>query len=87
MSDLYLSPTADGGELIIEGGKPQMTGGLETAVYSSLFTRAWWGNSFGTTSEKHTSEIPALMESRLLSIQKNCIIEAASHRLNGFEHR
>lgn len=78
MSDLYLNPTADGGELIIENGKPQMTSGLETAVYLSLFTRSWWGNAFGTTSEKHTSKIPEIMESQLLNIQtKLDIIEEA----------
>lgn len=43
MSDIYLEPTPDGGELIIENGKPRMTSGLENAVYLSLFTAPYWG--------------------------------------------
>ncbi len=82
MSDLYLNPTADGGELIISGGKPQMTDGLETAVFLSLFTRAWWGNALSVSSEKHTSKIPDIMDSKTLSIQTKLeIIDEAKNAL------
>lgn len=43
--DVILFQTVDGGNIIVENGITQMTGGLETAVYLSLFAPAdWHGN-------------------------------------------
>lgn len=54
--DVFLQHTLDGGEVAIKEGLLQMTGGLPTAVYLSLFggndddnaladsTATWWGN-------------------------------------------
>ena len=82
MSDLYLQPTQDGGELIIENGKPQMTSGLENAVYLSLFTAPWWGDSVSEQSEKYSSTISEVMNSGALALQtKLDVIEAAKNAL------
>lgn len=48
--DVKLFQTDDGGEVIIENGVVEMSGGLETAAYLSLFggnediLLNWWGN-------------------------------------------
>jgi phage gp46-like protein len=68
LSDLYLQPTVDGGELIVSGGNPQTTSGLGNAVYLALFTEAWWGNSVSDAPERFTSELPEIM-TRTLSNQ------------------
>ena len=57
MSDIRLFQTVNGGEITVENGAPQMTDGLDTAAYLSLFggnendsgltgddARQWWGN-------------------------------------------
>lgn len=57
MSDVLLFQTPDDGDVSIDGGEFQLTDGLETAVYLSLFggnwqddgaegnPLQWWGNS------------------------------------------
>lgn len=57
MSDVLLFQTPDDGDVSIDGGEFQLTDGLETAVYLSLFggnwqddgaegnSLQWWGNS------------------------------------------
>lgn len=54
--DVLLFQTTDDGEINVTGGLVEMTGGLDTSVYLSLFggnqdddtgqgsTRQWWGN-------------------------------------------
>lgn len=54
--DVLIFQTIDGGEINIEGGVTQLTGGFETAFYLSLFggnedddgsegnVKNWWGN-------------------------------------------
>ena len=57
MTDVRLFNTDDGGEITVENGRFEMSDGLETAVYLSLFggneddsgsegddRRQWWGN-------------------------------------------
>ena len=57
MSDVLLSQTADGGEITVANGQVALTGGLESAVYLSIFggndsdsgqestaPKQWWGN-------------------------------------------
>lgn len=60
MSDLYLKPTADGGDLVIRHGEPETTSGLANAMYLSLFTPAWWGNGESERNERYRSRIPEL---------------------------
>ncbi len=69
MSDLYLKPTTDGGELVIENGKPQTTDALETSVYLSLFTSDYFGNAFSEKSEKVDSRLFEIMNSNPLTLQ------------------
>lgn len=54
--DVLLFSTTDGGEILVEGGVTQMSGGLETSAYLALFggniddpgtdgsRLQWWGN-------------------------------------------
>jgi phage gp46-like protein len=56
MSDVLLYQTNDNGEINVEGGVVELSGGLRTSVYLSLFggneddpggsdtTLSWWGN-------------------------------------------
>lgn len=74
--DVKLFQTTDGGEITVTGGVTQLTGGLDTAVYLSLFggnfdddgsegNRAqWWGN-FGETEDarKYRSKTQYLLRS------------------------
>jgi phage gp46-like protein len=43
--DPLIYDSGDGGDLLIVGGQPMMSSGLENAVYLSLLVDAnWWGN-------------------------------------------
>ena len=43
--DPLIVDSGDGGDLLIQGGQPQMSSGIENAVYLSLMVDAnWWGN-------------------------------------------
>lgn len=74
--DVLIYQTVDGGEIIVEDGIIEMTGGLETAVYLSLFGGNedddgqqdnefnWWGNLDETeTSKQYRSETQNLLQS------------------------
>ncbi len=61
MSDIYLKPTAAGEDLKVAAGCPQMTGGLDNAIYMSLFTGDSWMNALSDDSGKYSSKIPALI--------------------------
>lgn len=73
--DVKLTQTPDGGEISIKNGIMQMSGGLETAVYLSLFggnedddgrdqnPHTWWGNRIETTAaRKYVSETQHLLQ-------------------------
>lgn len=81
MSDIYLIPTADGGEISVTDGKPLMTSGLETAVYLSLFTTAYWGNVISEIEERYNSRVPELMNRPLTNQTRLAIIDAARNAL------
>ena len=64
--DVRLTPTADGGDITLLGGQPDMDQGLETAVYLSLFAGPdWWGNLAGTLDERAESNLEALLSQTL----------------------
>lgn len=77
MADVLLVHTADGGEIRVESGDIQLTGGIETAVYLSLFggneddsgiqgdePKEWWGNKLEDAPErKLRSETQYLLRS------------------------
>jgi len=45
VSDLYVSNYGDGPDILTDQfGNPTLTGGLDSAVYLSIFVEAWWGN-------------------------------------------
>lgn len=65
--DVLLFQTDDDGDIFVSGGLVTMTGGLETAVYLSLFGgnedgSQWWGNVTETElSKKYISETQNLL--------------------------
>lgn len=74
--DVLLYQTVDDGDIIVSGGLIQMTGGLDTAVYLSLFggnesddgiadnPLQWWGNIGETeTAKQYRSETQNLLRS------------------------
>lgn len=74
--DVLLFQTTDNGEINVSGGLVEMSGGLETAAYLSLFggnedddgrdnsTLSWWGNSDETEgSRQYRSETQNLLRS------------------------
>lgn len=72
MSDLYVQPTLDGADVIIDRkGNPVMTGGLDNAVYLSAFVSPWWANRIESAElqylsdvQEATSEVLALQSAR-----------------------
>lgn len=81
MSDLYLIPTAGGGELSITDGKPLTTSGLETAVYLSLFTGSYWGNAIAPAEERYDSELEDLFARPLTNATRLAVINEYSRLL------
>lgn len=79
MSDLYLIPTSSGGDITITDGQPQMTSGIETAVYLSLFTQGYWGNS--VSQEQYDSEMDALFAKPLSNQTRLAVIDEAKRLL------
>ena len=67
--DVLLSQTVDDGEINIENGLVEMSGGLETAAYLSMFggdedLGEWWGNLEETEpARKYRSETQNLLQS------------------------
>ena len=67
--DVLLSQTVDDGEINIENGLVEMSSGLETAAYLSMFggdedLGEWWGNLEETEpARKYRSETQNLLQS------------------------
>lgn len=96
--DVYLYQTDDGGDIVVQNGVAQMSGGLETSAYLSLFggnekdnglddnKYNWWGNLSETVQcRKYRSETQNLINS-LPAISSNLrrIEDAAKRDLNWF---
>lgn len=81
MGDLYLQPTPDGADIVIENGEPRLTGGLDNAVYLSLFTESWWGNQIAEPAERYDSRLPRLLRGTLTNQMRLDAIEAARSAL------
>jgi phage gp46-like protein len=75
MTDVLLFQTLDDGDTLINGGQVQLTDGLETAVYLSLFggneaddglpdnPYGWWGNEGEDVDKRMVSRLQNLMDS------------------------
>lgn len=80
MSDIYLKPAAVP-DMVIINGLPQLTDGLDNAVYLSLFMPDYWGNSI--SDDKYISDIPRILSEQNLTNQTRLdIIEAGKEALN-----
>lgn len=91
--DILLFQTNDGGEITVENGLIEMSGGLATAAYLSLFGGNkkddgrtenpfnWWGNRGETDPAKHIrSETQNLLQGLALSSAALLQIEDAVKR-------
>lgn len=80
--DLFIYPTADGGDIDVQSGQPDMDAGLWTAVYLSLFSAAgWWGNAIAAPGEQAESTLDDAMEGLLTPALRQDIEEAARKAL------
>ena len=80
--DLFIYPTADGGDINIQAGQPDMDRGLWTSVYLSLFSAAgWWGNALAATGEEAESTLDDAMTGALMPALRLEIEEAACKAL------
>lgn len=85
MSDIYLKPTSSGQDINVSAGMPQMSGGLDNAVYMSLFTVDYWGNdSADDTSGKYDSTIPTIISEATLTNQARLNIIAEAERVTAW---
>lgn len=91
--DVRIFQTLDGGDVVIEAGVIAMDGGLETAVYLSLFggndndpagddkTFSWWGNlSEPDPSRRYRSETQYLLRGMAANSANLRRLEAAVKR-------
>lgn len=74
--DLVFVNTPDGGDLIVNAGLFTMDGGLQTAVYMSLFTREWWAGEYTGHFSRAAETLP------LTSNNRTELERAASRDLN-----
>ena len=84
--DPLIFDSGDGGDLLIVGGQPKMSSGLENAVYLSLLVDAnWWGNDVdpatpGATGSKFFLPLIArakLTPSLLIDAEKAADVDVA----------
>ena len=77
--DVLLFQTLDGGDISIDDGIVEMTGGLETAVYLSLFSpEDWFCNEFADTpDQKITSRTDAFINNKTQSSKNYQLLEQA----------
>lgn len=82
MSDLYIQPGNDGGEIIVVGTDAKTTTAIEVAVWLSLFAEQSWSDMSRETGERYTSRLPEIMRGRTVSNQTRlAVIEAARDAL------
>lgn len=83
MSDLALNATDDGGEVSLnERGDFILDNGLFTAVYISLFSSPFWGNSILAKGHRTESEFMELFKNPIVSSTRNKAIRIAEKALS-----
>jgi hypothetical protein len=91
--DVYLYQTLNDGDIIVEGGVVQMTGGFDTMAYLVLFggnaddkgaeekSKQWWANWIEPDESKHErGEFQYLIDSLPASSGNLLILEQAAQR-------
>ena len=91
--DVLLYQTNDDGDISVTGGLIEMSGGLQTAAYLSLFggnedddgikgkVKTWWGNlSENEKSHKYISETQNILESLPITSSNLLRVEDAAKR-------
>ena len=83
MSDLYLRPTENGGEVEYDSRNDFiLTDGLFTACYVSLFSEPYWGNSILPVENRLVSTLNQLFERPISSNTRNQAIRITENALN-----
>ena len=83
MSDLYLRPTENGGEIEYDSRNDFiLTDGLFTACYISLFSEPYWGNSILPVENRLVSTLNQLFERPISSNTRNQAIRITENALN-----
>jgi hypothetical protein len=92
--DVFVYQTADDGDITVEGGITQMTGGYESAIYLSMFggneadsgeekdnSKQYWGNHLETEqAKKLRSETQHIIEGLPATSSNLRLLEAANLR-------
>ncbi len=78
MSDIKAIPTESGLEISLINNDLCLSGGLKNAVFLSLFTGPYWGNSISSKSEKFISTITEIIENGILSNKTRLDVEEAA---------
>lgn len=82
MSDLYLSYTDDGVDIVLVNRDARTTSALEVAVFLSLFTEQSWSDMTASGRERYISRIPSIMRTSTVTNQTRvAIINAAKDAL------
>ena len=83
MADILLFQTPDGGDINVMNGIVELDGGMQTAVYLSLFGGAadWWGNVGVTEAyRKYTAETGAIVSGQPWTVRTMLLIEDSAMR-------
>lgn len=78
MSDLYIQPGNDGGDIIIVGKDAQTTTAIEVAVWLSLFTDQSWADMSREIGRRYTSRLPEIIRTRTVSNQTRLAMMTAA---------
>ena len=82
MSDIYLQPANGKADIDIQrNGNPVMTGGLDNAVYLSLFVGPWWINRIETADLQYRGEVAESAGDLLSLTTARNVVEAAEESL------
>lgn len=78
MSDLYLQPANGVADIAIDrAGNPELTGGLDNAVYLSLFVGPWWTNRIEDAGLEYRSTVPEATQNVLSVSTARNVVESA----------
>lgn len=81
MIDLALTYTGDGADLTIVDDQPKLSGGLQAAVYLSLFVPKTWADLTRDRGNRYTSRVPEVMHRGLSNTTRLELITAAQEAL------
>jgi len=83
MSDLYLKPTENGGEIQFDDRNDfVLIDGLFTSCYISMFSEPYWGNELNPINSRIVSRLNKLFENPITGNTRNLAIRYTQEALN-----